>query len=165
MEPEEPRPPAPRHLSKTPSWILLGFVLGLLFMWLLPDPPPPVPVVPPAAKPAPQPERPLDEVEAVFAAWGTHAVWAHDLTEISLWDPLTRQFSRHYEVLRNGDEHYFRSIPRLTRPVLAYGVPDEAPLRFTETDARREEWLRARRQDAWRALADAIPGGDKPKEP
>ncbi len=56
-------------------------------------------------------------------------------------------------------------FPGWLAAALAYGVPDGAPLRFTETEARREEWLRARRQDAWRALADAIPGGEKPKAP
>jgi len=163
---EEPRPPSPKQLSRTPSWILLGFALGVLFRWRLPArDPAPLPVEPLPSRPAPLPERPLDEVEAVFATWGGHAVWTHELTEISLWDPLTREFSRHYEVLRSGEEYFFRSIPRLTRPVLAYGVPDEAPLRFTETEARREEWLRARRQETWRAVTDAIPGSPKPAAP
>ncbi len=168
MDEPEPNPLSPQHLSKTPSWILLGFVLGVLFVWSLPSretvpPEPPVPRT--AMVPDPLPVRPLDEIEAVFAVWAEPAVWAHDLTEVSLWDPLTGKFTRHYEVLRNGSEYFFRSIPQLTRPELTYGVPDEAPLRFTETEARRTERLSARRHENWRMVREAIPGATKPSSP
>ncbi len=167
MEEPEPRPPALRKLSKTPSWVLLGFAAGVLFMWLLPvrEAPSaesaPQPPVQPPVKIEPPPVRSMDEIEAVFAMWGTHAVWAHELTEVSLWDAATGDFSRHYEVLRNGDELYFRSITGLTRPLLTYGVPDDAPLRFTEPESRRDEWLRARRQEILRAITDSIPKADR----
>lgn len=168
MDAAEPKPPSPKHLSKTPSWILLGFVLGVLFVWSLPsrEPVAPEPAVTRTVRvPDPLPVRPLDEIEAVFAVWAEHAVWAHDLTEVSLWDPLTGSFSRHYEVLRNGPEYFFRSIPQLTRPVLTYGVPDESPLRFTETEARRAERLSVRRQENWQTVREAIPGATRPPSP
>jgi hypothetical protein len=168
MDEPEAKPPSPRHLSKTPSWILLGFVLGVLFVWSLPSREP-IPSAPVAAQkpvtPDPLPVRPLDEIEAVFTVWAEHAVWAHDLTEVSLWDPLTGQFSRHYEVLRNGPEYFFRSIPQLTRPILTHGVPEETPLRFTETEARREQFLSARRQAQWETVRETIPGATKRSTP
>ena len=36
MDEEDPKPPSPSQLSKIPSWISLGFVLGALFVWALP---------------------------------------------------------------------------------------------------------------------------------
>ena len=44
--PEKPYPLAASKMSKTPSWIMLGFVLGALFV---------LAVRPPAPKPAPAP--------------------------------------------------------------------------------------------------------------
>lgn len=135
------RPPSPSRLSKTPSWVLLGFVIGALFVWSLPRP------SPPAGRPSPPPrtvvlERPkATDIEAVFAEWGRHASWDHDLTEVALWDVDTKSYSIFYEILRSGEGLYFRSIPRLTRPLLTHGVPKTIPLQFTETEEQRKEWL------------------------
>ncbi|HVU23189.1 MAG TPA: hypothetical protein VHE13_03620 [Opitutus sp.] len=139
-EPEPAPPPSPARLSKTPSWITLGFLLGALFVLVLPHEPPPA--APPAPPRVVKLERPkLTEIEAVFAAWGDHAVWGHDVTEVALWDMDTHSYSICYEVLRSGDIYFFRSIPKLTRPVLTHGVPANSPLLFTETEESRREWL------------------------
>jgi hypothetical protein len=133
--------PIPRsRLSKTPSWITLGFVLGALFVFSLPrqemkSPPAPPPSVLKLERPA------LTEIEAVFAEWGHHAVWHNDLTEIALWDTEKRSYSICYEVLRNGEKLYFRSIPRLTRPILTRGMDPQSPLQFTETTEGHREWI------------------------
>src|SRR6185295_16408991 len=131
-------PPSASRLSKTPSWVMLGFVLGAIFVWALPQVektvtssavPPPVSV---------QLLRPkVTEIEAVFAEWGHDAVWDNDVTEVALWDVDKRTYSICYEVLRSGDKFYFRSIPHLTRPVLTHGLRGPAPLQFTETEAMR----------------------------
>ena len=141
-EPVKSYPPPASRLSKTPSWVMLGFLLGALFVWALPK-------VEKSVSPGPLPatvvrlERPkATEIEAVFAEWGRYAAWDNDLTEVALWDVDKRSYSICYEVLRNGENLYFRSIPSLTRPLLTHGVPESAPLRFTETEAMRREWLR-----------------------
>ncbi|WP_148217959.1 hypothetical protein [Opitutus terrae] len=129
------------RLSKTPSWITLGFVLGVLFMLSLPHDAPKKPAAPP--EPAlVRLERPkLTEVEAVFAEWGDRAVWEHDLTEVALWDTEKRSYTIFYEVLRREGQYYFRSIPRLTRPILERGTDPQAPLLVTETEKTRREWI------------------------
>jgi hypothetical protein len=135
------RPVSPSRLSKTPSWISLGFVLGALFVLLLPSPKPPA-GPPPAPPQVVKLERPkITEIEAVFATWGERAVWKNDLTEIALWDTERHSYSLYFEVLRNGDVMYFRSIPHLTRPILTRGADPQAPLQFTETEETRREWL------------------------
>jgi len=134
-DPEEPRPPSASQLSKTPSWVMLGFVLGALVVLALPRPekkaaPPPVVVV---APPPPQPltvERAVF-FEDVFAELNRSAIWQDDVTEVAFWNASRRAFSDCYEVLKIGDKFYFRSIPRLTRPVLKEGVPGDSPLQFT----------------------------------
>jgi hypothetical protein len=147
MDEEKPAPPAkPSH---APSWVMVGFVLGALFVLALPRHRLAAPAAPSLA-----PARselsvlvapPLTTIEAVFAEWGQYAVWDHDVTEVALWDSQTKDFSDDFEVLRVGDDDYFRSIPRLTRPVLTHGAPSGSPLRYTETQEQREEWLRERR--------------------
>jgi len=140
-EPAQSYPPSVARLSKTPSWVMLGFVLGALFVWALPEveksvsPAPPVAVL--------KLSRPqATEIEAVFAVWGRYALWDNDVTEVALWDVDKRAYSICYEVLRNGEKMYFRSISSLTRPVLTHGAPESSPLLFTETEAMRREWLR-----------------------
>jgi hypothetical protein len=150
-EPERKRSPSASSLSKTPSWIMLGFVTGAAFVWLLPraeKPVAPLPAI--VARPA-EPAagettltaiRTLTTIEAVFEEWGRYAVWDGDTTEVAL-DPGTGQFSDFYEVKRVGEAFYFRSIPRLTHRELRHGktLPG-SPLRFTETEAQYQEWLR-----------------------
>lgn len=142
MDDAENERPVPRsRLSKTPSWLMLGFIFGALFVWSLPHEKPRSRVagadVPPVRL-----ERPkLTEIEAVFADWGQRAVWQNDVTEVALWDTEKRSFSIFYEVIRNGESYYFRSIPKLTRPLLTHGVKPNSPLQLTETEESRREWL------------------------
>lgn len=133
-------------MSKVPSWISLGFVLGAFFVWALPRPPPKPPAVVPLQiaapeRPPPAPTR-LTTIEAVFAAWGDYAMWQDDLTEIAFWNPETESFSEFYEVKRNNGAFYFRSIPKLTRRVIRHGKPPppECPLQFTETLQQYNDW-------------------------
>ncbi|MSU47711.1 MAG: hypothetical protein EXS37_01215 [Opitutus sp.] len=142
-------PLSPASLSKTPSWVMLGFVLGALCVYSLP---PSGPKTPPAAEPAadlapprpagPRVPQPFTTIEAVFAEWGRHAVWSDDTTEVVLWNSRDRDFTDCYEVRRFGDTHYFRTIPGLTRRLINHGAPlPESPLRFTETEEQYREWL------------------------
>jgi len=141
-EPAQVYPPSAKRLSKTPSWVTLGFVLGALFVWALPQVEKDLVSPPPAVSATLQLRRPaLTEIEAVFAEWGHFAVWENDLTEVALWDVDKHSYSICYEVLRSGENLYFRSIPRLTRPVLTHGLHGTMPLQFTETEALRREWL------------------------
>lgn len=143
--------------SLVPSWIMLGFVVGALFVWALPAPKP----APPRAetgeartvivKTVPQ----FTTIEAVFAEWGKYAVWDNELTEVALWSSETKDYTDCFEVLRSAGIHYFRSIPRLTRPVLTHGTRENSPLQFTETEAQRAEWLGEKRQETWRAVSEA----------
>src|SRR5690606_6774299 len=79
--------------------------------------------------------------EAVFAEWGEHAVWSDGVTEVALWSPADKAYSNFYEVRRVEGEYYFRSIPRLTRRIIARGKPQpESPLQFTEYEEQDLEW-------------------------
>jgi hypothetical protein len=140
---------APPKMSMTPSWVMLGFVLGALFVLALPTsrkpaPPSLAPVVgeTPAPKPKPAPPQ-LSTIEAVFSSWGDQAVWSNDTTEVALWNTDRNDFSEFYEVRRVGEATYFRSIPRLTRRVINHGKPPpvECPLQFTETEEQYREWV------------------------
>jgi len=144
-------------LSKTPSWIMLGVLIGCVVGYTVktqwdtrgrqeaeaaaaaerarPTPTPtPLPLPPGKAS--------LTDLEAVFQRWQTHAIWRNDVTEVAFWDPASAQFSEYVEVLRNGDDYYFRSIPHLTRPFSEESVPKEAPLRFTDPEVHPERHLR-----------------------
>jgi len=136
-------------LSKTPSWVMLGFILGAVFVAALPpwrQPPPPEATPGPAPEPARNPPAsrepaPLTTIEAVFAEWQRHAVWSDDTTEVALWNIREKAFTDFYEVRRLGDALYFRTIPKLTRRVLTHGKPlPESPLQFTETEEQYQEW-------------------------
>jgi hypothetical protein len=144
MEESEDIPVVPRaRLSKTPSWITLGFILGALFVWALPRHEPKGATLEPAEPPQiVQLNRPkLTEIEAVFAEWESYAVWKNNVTQVALWDTEKRSFTLFYEVVRENGAYYFRSIPALTRPLLTRGVPAGAPLQFAETEESRRAWV------------------------
>ena len=165
MYPDEPeyfgqtppsRPELPPKPSMAPSWVLLGFGIGVLFIWMLPPSETPAaaglePAAAPVARSAPQ----IAVIEAVFAEWGSAASWENDVTEIALWSSETGSYSQCFQVIRTGGMYFFRSIPRLTRPVLTRGVRDNSPLQFTESEAQRAEWIGAKNQETWRALSEA----------
>lgn len=144
MDDDEQRP-AGKHpisiakLSKTPSWIMLGFVLGALFVVALPplreNPPRPPPRRAVIEKPKPPAPPQIATIQAVFEdpQWQRFAVWAEDTTEVALWNNDTREFSDFFEVRRFAGVNYFRSLPALTRPLIQHRTPPppDCPLRFT----------------------------------
>jgi hypothetical protein len=144
-------------MSKTPSWIMLGFILGALFVVALPPlkkkttaPEPDVALKlaqPPPPASASEPPR-LTTIEDVFAEWGRHAIWSEDTTEVALWNIEKRAFADFYEVKRVNGVYYFRTIPRLTRRVINHGKPlPDSPLQFTETEEQYQEWLKYGRSE------------------
>lgn len=145
--------PRREPLSKTPSWVMVGFVLGGLSAYTLerhfekPDTPPApraqttptqpaVTVSPP--KPAP-PVAALGRIEDMFDAHRHHAVWIDDTTEVAIYNPEKGGFTDLIEVRREGDLYYFRSIPRLTRPLVDRGMGPEALILFTGHGLPRAE--------------------------
>jgi hypothetical protein len=155
-QPPPSRPELPPKPSMAPSWVLLGFGIGVLFIWMLPPSETPAaaglePAAAPVARSAPQ----IAVIEAVFAEWGSSASWENDVTEVALWSSETGSYSQCFQVIRTGGMYFFRSIPRLTRPVLTRGVRDNSPLQFTESEAQRAEWIGAKNQETWRALSEA----------
>jgi len=148
----EPKPTR-ESLSKTPSWIMLGVVIGAIVALAAKEnfenkekaraANAPKPVVTKVEPPAPPPKLDnypsLQAVEALFSDWKDNAIWRHDVTEIAVWDPATNTYPFFYELFRNGGEIYFRSIPRLTRPLMDIASGYPAPIRFTETEEMRAE--------------------------
>lgn len=157
-------------LSKTPSWIMVGFVLGVLAVLgfqhesrraaaeraaaaaSLPSPVEPEPE-PSVTKITDLPS--LAVIEAVFTEWGGYARWGEDRTEVALWNSTTGDFTDYFEVMRAEDRLYFRSIARLSRPLTEAKPPIEAPLRFTEPAEDRE----ARRAGRLRPEEEDVPAG------
>jgi hypothetical protein len=153
---EDDLPPIPREkLSKTPSWIMVGFVVGCVFAYVAdreidkrrPKPAAePVPVTravesPPTAQLAPT-RLSLSEVDAIFRQFSAGAVWENDITEVAVWNPVTKKFSDLVEVMRSGEYFYFRPITRLTRPLISVEPEPGVLLLFTETEANREARLK-----------------------
>jgi hypothetical protein len=120
--------------SKIPSWIMLGFLLGAFFVWMLPrarEPETPVvstPVRPLAQIVATHPR--FSDVEASFLEWQRYAVWAGEVTYVCMWDSASLSFRDCYEVWRRGDDFFFRSIPRPKNLRALEGVPEKSPLEF-----------------------------------
>jgi hypothetical protein len=160
MDEETEPPPRATKPSQIPSWVMLGFILGALFVVALPRRPsveaPSGPAQNAAVKPA-RPARPpqITTIEAVFAAWDKYAVWSDSTTQVALWDADTMSYADCYEVLRTDDGYFFRSISKLTRPILTHGVVEESPLQFTESPRQREEWLREVDSENLKALSEA----------
>ncbi|MEX2044169.1 MAG: hypothetical protein WD941_02375 [Opitutus sp.] len=137
-------------MSKTPSWVMLGFVLGAAFVVALPEWRKEQPAVPVKAPPrveqprppaAPRPPPPLSRIDAVFEEWGRYAAWHDDTTEVALWDPAEERFADYYEVRRVNGVLYFRSITKLTRRIIVRGKQlTESPLQFTETEEQYRDW-------------------------
>jgi hypothetical protein len=153
MEDDEPKaekryPLSTSKMSKTPSWIMLGFLLGAAFVAALPPREPKTPresaafkAVEPPQAPEPRDPPQLTTIEAVFAEWGKYAVWSDDVTEVALWNAEDKAYSDYFEVRRFGGDLYFRSIPQLTRRIISHGKPHpESPLQFTETEEQYREW-------------------------
>ena len=170
-ESDAPRPPRREQLSKVPSWVMLGFVLGAACVLAWPRQPGlrPTPTLTPAVlrKAPPEPAHPptierAKFFESVFAEWSRFAVWEDELTEVAFISAETNSFSEHFEVFRSGERYYFRSIPQFTRPVLTHGdIPNNSPLLFTEPQAVRDQWLRENSSENLRKFL----GAPEPKKP
>jgi hypothetical protein len=161
-----PSPPPPGRPSLIPSWVMLGFVLGAVFVWAFQRKsvssaaPPAITATKkieaePASSPIVLTPPRITAIEAVFEEWGRYAVWEDDLTEVALWNGEAKAFTDYFEVSRANGHFYFRSIPRLTRPLLTRGIKENSPLQFTETLADREEWMRQVREENVRAFTEA----------
>ncbi len=139
------RRPSISQLSKTPSWVMLGFLFGAAFVWALPKKAPPArPVVVsnPERQVIVKTPRPLMLIESVFEQWHELATWDQNVTQVAMWSSEDGSFSDFYEVRRVDGGFYFRSIPQLTNRPIRHGkpVPPECPLQFTETEAQYQEW-------------------------
>lgn len=151
-EPEdaEAAPPPHKKPSLAFSWATLGFLLGALFVILLPPADrqkeaeePAAASAQPVVAPKPLPPMRLTTIENVFEAWSQYAEWSGDTTEVALFDTDTNEYSDFYQVVRAANGvYFFRTVPHLDRPIKTHGVPDNSPLRFTETEEQRQQWLR-----------------------
>ena len=136
---------------------MVGFVLGCLFAYVVdkelakrraretPPAPPPAAVAP---SPEPAAAKPvtrlsLSEVDAIFRALSDNAVWENNISEIVMWNPAAKKFSEPLEVLRSGDDYYYRPLTRLTRPLITNRAEAGEIILFTETES-----LRARRLES-----------------
>jgi hypothetical protein len=137
-------------LSRTPSWVMLGFIIGCIVSLSVKkqidsrgEPRPTSraeAALAPTPTPTPTPEprhATLAEMEAIFERWEDHAVWRNGITEVAFWDAATNRYSEYVEVLKSGDYYYFRNLSRLTRPLVEEGIPSDMPLRFTDPEARK----------------------------
>lgn len=167
MSEEPPEPPIERRNPSTiPSWVMFGFLLGVLVMLgFRADRSEPVPESAPIVeKPAPDPASETNElaiddqpsfsvVESLFEHYRHYAFWENSRTEIAVWNTRTLDFTDYFEVLRASTGTYYRPIPELSRlPLEGYGPPD-CPIKFTESAAQRAARLWAQR------------GGDRTREP
>lgn len=146
-KPKKEYPPSPARMSKIPSWVSIGVIIGFIVGWNIRPMPKPAPVevrlVEPAPRAEPAPTK-LTTIEAVFEQWGHFAVWdENNSTQIAYWNPGTQDFTEFYAVHKMGDALFFRSIPNLTRRIVLHGKapPPECTLRFTETEAQYQAWL------------------------
>ena len=139
-------PKTPRtKLSKTPSWIMVGFIIGAIFAYGVQresarrNEPKSIPL--PAAVPKVEAQKnaaalkdhaSLTAIENIFTQYQNQAVWHNDITEVALWNAETSKYDEFFEIMRSGELFYYRTIPHLTRAVIRHNVDPNSPLRFTE---------------------------------
>lgn len=139
--------------GNTPFILTLGFAAGLaagafLFREEVATATKPAP----NSQPHPHPQsEPIETVrdagtlaalEQTFQRWGGYAVWENDVTEIAAWDPRKRRHSDFIEIRRANGKFYFRTIHRLTRPLIDHGRKLALPIAFTEPQWMREKFHR-----------------------
>ncbi len=154
---EDDLPPTPKEkLSKAPSWIMVGFIVGCLAAYVAEREiekrsgdaaPPPATTAPAPAVRTPPPEAPValrlsqNEVDAIFTQNEGDAVWENDITEVVIFNSRTGKFSDMVEVMRSGPYYYYRPITKLTRPLITADAPGGTLILFTETENHREKRL------------------------
>ncbi len=134
--------------SSVPLWLTVGFLAGLGFAWAYLRGDQPAPPQPAAVSAGEAPTQQADagtlaSVEQYFQRWGGYAVWADDVTEIAVWNPRRHAHSDFYEVRYVLGRYYFRTVPRLFRPLVDHGVRTRIPLQFTETQDMHDAFHRA----------------------
>ena len=146
----DPKPPR-ESLSKVPSWIMLGAVIGAILTvtvqrrWAGEPPPPEEPKAVQTAVEQPPELKPADvhmsllKMEEIFALHSDRALFRHGFTEVAFWNELTNEYTIFVEILKSGDDFYFRNIPALTRPLNDRVNDAKIPVRFTETEESRAE--------------------------
>src|SRR4051812_22109064 len=125
--------PSREQLSKTPSWVMVGFVLGCLATVTVEHDlneekeearakagtktvvVPPEPMVNTITRIQDKPS--LTSIEAIFTQSSNSAIWDGNVTEFEMWNQATGKFTDYFEVVRSEGLYYFRSIPQLTRPL------------------------------------------------
>jgi hypothetical protein len=132
-----------------PALVTLGFAAGCLFGWFAFKKPPERPGQPPPAAPAATKIEvstgtgDLAMVESFFRTWGGYAVWENDITEIAVVsDQPERSRMGYYQVIRAHRRFFFRTLNRLTRPLIDHGVLVRCPIAFTEPPWMREKYYR-----------------------
>ena len=139
-----------KSLSAVPSWLMVGFVIGVVTMWLFRSSPPELqpelaPTPPTVAavaaaevvEPTTLARSSVALAEALFETYRDWVFWNEDKTQIALWNSEAMAFSDHFEVIRTLEGDYFRSISEFTRlPLPGYGPPS-SPVLFTETLEQR----------------------------
>ena len=81
----------------------------------------------------------LVAMEEIFAQYRDYVTWRHGITEVVFWNEASNEYSIFVEVLKSGDDYYFRNIPFLTRPINEELNDPKLPIRFTETEDARAE--------------------------
>lgn len=150
---EDDAPVEQKSPSQVPSWLMVGFLVGVVTMWVFrSEPTPPLEPVDSSAEAVAaeaaagfESEEPVEEmgrmsletVSALFEAYRDWVWWTDDKTQIAVWNSDTMGFTDHYEVIRTLEADYFRPIEQFTRlPLPGYG-PDNSPILFTETAEQR----------------------------
>lgn len=171
--------------SQIPSWVMVGFVIGVLTMWAFQSRGPDKAeietaqkVAGPAAEaveilrgesnPMAREDQPsIELVSALFDQFREYAFWNNRRTEIGVWNGRTLAFSDRFEVLVTEGRTFFRPIESFSRlPLEGYG-PDDSPILFTETAAQRaERYFRANPELAPDADSrDPVEFGELPPPP
>lgn len=144
-----------KSLSQVPSWIMLGFVVGVITMWLFrsspePQTEPAAAVITESAADVEAEEEPsaaepgdgalnMTIVAALWEEYRAYAFWNEDKTQIAIWNSQQLGFTDRYEVLRTETVDYFRPIESFTRLTLPGYGPENSPVLYTETAEQRAE--------------------------
>ena len=143
--------------SQIPSWVMVGFIIGVLTMWAFqshdpedddavvetvetaPEPTAEESEVPAGgSNPMAREDQPsIELVASLFDQLREYAFWSNGRTEIGVWNGRSMAFSDRFEVVEVNGATFFRPIEIFSRlPLEGYG-PDSSPILFTETAEQR----------------------------